>query len=193
MRNFLTLSIFIVTLICSQQAFGQKGKWGAGVRLGDPTGVSLKKYGKTNLEFNIGRSYYLYKYSYERAFYGYGKFKDRKVYYYRGYEAVRAPIAVQLHFMKQKAIKDVKGLDWYVGVGPQFRSERVRYVYDYYGRRVVEDVNEIDLGIDGVIGLEYNFDDMPLSIAADATLFMEIFNDPFFPWGQAGLAIRYNF
>jgi hypothetical protein len=34
---------------------------------------------------------------------------------------------------------------------------------------------------------------MPLTIAADATIFMEIFDDPFIPWGQMGLAIRYNF
>ncbi|MGZ5304869.1 MAG: hypothetical protein ACXWDO_12200, partial [Bacteroidia bacterium] len=188
----------------------QKGKWGAGLRLGDPTGISLKRYGaKTNLELNVGRTYYLYnygsgRYSYESGFYRYGKFKDKDIYFYDRYDAVSAPIALQLHFMKQKAIKDLKGLDWYIGVGPQFRNQRVKYFYrvkEYYGPdnddyrwvNTVETVNRLDLGIDGVIGLEYAFDDLPLSIAADATLFMELFDTPFLPWGQAGLAIRYNF
>ncbi len=206
MRSIIT-GIFLFLLLSVQYASAQKGKWGAGVRLGDPTGISVKKYGaKNNLEFNIGRSYYLYsyKYNYERGFYGYGKFKDRNVYRYGYYGGTTAPIAIQLHFMKQKPIKDIKGMDWYIGVGPQFRNERIRYHYDYkeyYGprdsdyrwRSAVETVNEIDLGIDGVIGLEYTFDDIPLSIAIDATLFMEIFNDPFLPWGQGGVAIRYNF
>jgi len=209
MKKILTVTIFCLALICSQNLVAQKGKWGAGLRLGDPTGVSIKKYGgKTNLEFNIGRTYYLYKYGYkygyESGFYKYGKFDDKNIYVYNRYDALAAPIAVQLHFMKQKAIKDVKGLDWYIGVGPQFRDQRVRYFYsvkEYYGpgkddyrwRNTDEVVNRIDFGVDGVIGMEYNFDDVPLSIAADATLFMELFDAPFLPWGQAGVAIRYNF
>ncbi|RYD70586.1 MAG: hypothetical protein EOP53_25170 [Sphingobacteriales bacterium] len=151
------------------------------------------------MEFNIGRTYYLYNYSYEKAFYRYDKFDNRNIYYYDKYRA-NTPIDIQLHILKQKKIASITGMDWYVGVGPQFRIQKVEYFYkEKFGpdkddwRYTSTVYNAIDAGIDGVIGLEYTFDDIPLSIAGDATLFMEIFDDPFLPWGQVGVAIRYNF
>jgi hypothetical protein len=198
--KLIKLTIFCLTLICSQSLMAQKSTWGAGLRFGDPTGISIKKYGaKAAVEFNMGRTYNLYYHNYEKDFYRYDQYDNRGIYVYDKY-TVQAPIAVQLHIMKQKKIKDIKGMDWYIGAGPQFRSQRLEYFYkEKYGPdkndwRYTSAVHRnIDLGVDGVIGLEYSFADMPLSIAADATIFMEIFDDPFIPWGQMGVALRYNF
>ena len=54
-------------------------------------------------------------------------------------------------------------------------------------------VTDIDIGADGVIGLEYTFNKIPLSLFVDATLFMEIVDQPFRFWFQGGIGARYNF
>ena len=54
-------------------------------------------------------------------------------------------------------------------------------------------VTEIDVGVDGVIGLEYKFPKVPIAVFADFTLAMELYPDPFIPWGQFGIGARYNF
>ena len=51
----------------------------------------------------------------------------------------------------------------------------------------------MDRGVDGVLGLEYTFSEAPLAVFLDATLFMEVFDNPFVFWPQVGLGIRYNF
>ncbi|MBK6832505.1 MAG: hypothetical protein IPG92_18020 [Flavobacteriales bacterium] len=48
-------------------------------------------------------------------------------------------------------------------------------------------------GADGVIGLEYTFSKVPISLFLDGTLFMEIFDDPFLFRPQAGTGARFRF
>ena len=45
----------------------------------------------------------------------------------------------------------------------------------------------------GVIGLEYTFSKVPISLFLDGTLFMEIFDDPFLFRPQAGTGARFRF
>jgi hypothetical protein len=58
---------------------------------------------------------------------------------------------------------------------------------------VEERRNDIDLGVDGLVGLEYTLPSAPISILADVNLFLEIVDDPFFAAGQGGVGICYNF
>jgi hypothetical protein len=43
-----------------------------------------------------------------------------------------------------------------------------------------------------VIGAEYTFEDVPVSIFLDTNLFLEVVDYPY-PWWQLGLGGRYNF
>ena len=67
--NTIALRIFFIFMfgVCSAPTFAQKKgapaggspkSWGIGIRLGDPTGITIKKYFGTNkaIEFNVGRT-----------------------------------------------------------------------------------------------------------------------------------------
>lgn len=190
-------------LLCLFPAAVSAQTWGVGFRLGDPSGITVKKYwaghafevslGRTHV-FN-GSQYYRGRYDhwYDEQHFGHGSHE------YVGYRATPA-IGLQAHYLVQKDVKNAGGLDWYYGFGGQVRS--VQYYYDYRYKTgngpewvVVRDerVTEIDLGIDGVLGLEYKFTDAPVAIFLDATLFMEVFDNPFVFWPQIGLGARFNF
>jgi len=202
MKRIVLLFLFTVSIA----AYGQK--LGFGVRLGDPSGLTLKKYfSKNALEISVGRTYMFYGRGwydhrfndwYERQKYDYEDFQ------YMDYHS-SVPIGVQVHYLFNNSINKIgddaiTGLNWYYGFGGQLRFQN--YTYDfkykihgdnnwYYEKN--KQVNNIDLGGDGVIGLEYTFDKAPLSIFLDITLFMEVVDDPFLFHFQSGLGCRYNF
>lgn len=177
------------------------GTIGIGIKAGDPTGLSVKFYQpKLAIEIVAGRPYYFSgryyddDYYYDR-FYKYDKYRG---YYYDRYEATK-PVALQVHFLKSKGTKTAKELNWYFGLGPQFRAYKVNYYYrQYYGPKgndyilVNDRYTYYDLGVDGVIGLEYTFSDLPLSIFGDVNLFVELADDPLHLEPQGGLGIRFN-
>jgi hypothetical protein len=171
--------------------------WGIGIKLGDPTGLSVKKYmGNKALELVVGRAYYY------DSYYGYYKYHDDRYkhgYYYgpgpgRNVYDFSTPLSLQVRYLIHKNINDLQGLRWYFGFGGQVRS--ISYYYDdydmngfYLGTRRATD---IALGGDALIGLEYTFDGVPLSIFADVNLYLEFYRRPFYPEGQGGIGIRYN-
>lgn len=204
-RKFLLIGI-ISLLFISTNAYSQD--WGLGIRLGDPSGITIKKYmdGKA-LELSIGRTHLLGgKGYYDKQFNNW--YADEKTGYkdsdYIGYKA-SAPIGFQLHYLIQKGISkvgddDISGLEWYFGFGGQVRFQTYTYDYRYKldGSSVwlpatSKKVTDLDLGADGVIGLEYTFKEVPISLFLDATLFMEIFDNPFLFWMQGGIGGRYRF
>lgn len=209
--------LFIIAVLIAATSFAQKksskkssssssggvsaGTIGIGVKAGDPTGLSVKFYQpKLAIEIVAGRPYYFSgryyndKYYYDR-FYKYDKYRG---YYYEHYEASN-PFALQIHFLKSKGTKTSSSLSWYYGGGPQFRAYKVNYYYrEYYGPRgndyriVNFQDTYFDLGLDGVIGLEYTFPDLPLSLFGDVNLFVELADDPLHLELQGGLGVRYN-
>ncbi|MBL4654076.1 MAG: SH3 domain-containing protein [Flavobacteriales bacterium] len=180
--------------------------WGIGIRLGDPSGISLKKYlnNSRSLELSVGRTsllrnnkYYDKQFDnwYDNQKYGYKKFD------YLGSKA-STPLGVQVHYLFQQNLleDDIEGLQWYYGFGGQVRYQT--FVYDYRYKVNGDDnwyystenrVTNIDLGADGVVGLEYIIPNVPITVFADATLFMEIADNPFAFWFQGGIGGRYNF
>lgn len=175
--------------------------WGIGLRLGDPAGISIKKYienGKA-LELNFGRT----------SLWGIGRYNGRfndlhiKYSHYK-YEDfhIQSAFSIQLHYLFHKnvwdinGLEDFKGLQWYYGFGGQLRIINIKYYYEYYDifwRKGVENVTDIDLGGDGVVGLEYTFEDVPISLFLDLNLFVELFDNPLLIWFQSGIGVRYNF
>jgi uncharacterized protein YgiM (DUF1202 family) len=179
--------------------------WGIGIRLGDPSGLTVKRFlGNKALEFSIGRTYvFTDRDYYDKHFedwyydlnYNYAEFQ------YYGYEA-SSPIGMQFHYLIRKSFGQgtSEGLEWYFGFGGQIRFQNYRYDYRYkpagsneWFYATGDDVTDFDFGADGVIGLEYRFNNSPISMFLDATLFMEIVDDPFIFWLQGGIGVRYNF
>jgi hypothetical protein len=202
---FSYLFFFITTLTFAQKKSTRSSssfpyKWGIGVKLGDPSGLSLKRYmGNKALEFIVGRAYYYDSYyTYYRnhdpryrddIYYGPGPYPwhGDRVYDFS------TPLSFQLRYLVHKNINDLQGLRWYYGFGAQVRTISYSYYdYDGFGNYYSNRVTDVAFGGDGILGLEYTFDDLPLSIFADVNLYMEFYRRAFYPEGQGGIGIRYN-
>jgi len=88
-----------------------------------------------------------------------------------------------VHYLFHRPIANIgedfetDGLDWYYGFGAQMKSYRGFF----------------DLAVDGVIGVEYTFSEVPLSIFLDIVGNVEIVDTPFLIGGAGGVGMRYNF
>ena len=78
-------------------------------------------------------------------------------------------------------INDVSGLKWYVGPGAHVGF----YNAKYYG-------GGTSIGVDGVLGLDYKFDDVPINISLDWQPSFEFGNYNGFTGNFGGLSIRYT-
>lgn len=199
MRQALVL---FTILLMSTTGFAQQG---IGVRLGDPSGLTYKRYNGDNaLEFSIGRShtfvgknYYNHKFDkwYSDARFGYKDYVPEGVKH-------SVPIGMHVHYLMHTDwfASEFDGLQWYYGFGIQLRHQTLTYSYRYklegesfWRYDGEEKVTDLDIGLDGVIGAEYEFENVPIRVFVDLTLFIEIVDDPFifhFPMGIGG---RYMF
>ena len=205
------LFIFLALILFSKPGNSQtqntgNPSFGIGLRLGDPSGVSFKKYfSKNALELSIGRSYMFYgrpRY-YDRHF---NRWYEDHRHIHPRYKEVRYlggergyPVSFQLHYLIQKKLKGLDNLNWYWGIGAQLRYHRYYFDYEYkiegvHGRFYTsERISNLDVGIDIPVGLEYTLKEAPLSFFGDINLFMEVMDNPFVFWLQGGIGIRYNF
>lgn len=85
-------------------------------------------------------------------------------------------------------INGAAGLKWYVGPGAHIGAYNHSWVRDGH---VYAD-GDMSLGIDGVLGLDYKFSDVPINLSLDIQPSFELLSHTYFSaWG--GLAIRYTF
>lgn len=79
-------------------------------------------------------------------------------------------------------------LNWYYGVGGHIGFWNGRYYRDYHN-----DTDYTVIGVDGILGLEYNFKEIPFNIGVDWKPAFNISDDSGF-WGDGGaFSIRYIF
>lgn len=84
-------------------------------------------------------------------------------------------------------INGAPGLKWYVGPGAH-----LGFYNDRWSRAYIDEDNRLDLGIDGVIGLDYKINGAPLNLSLDWQPSFTILSDPEFrSWG--GLGVRFTF
>ena len=76
------------------------------------------------------------------------------------------------------------GLNWYAGGGANVGF------YSYKNPLNNQRTSNMILGINGIVGIEYTFEDFPLNVALDTGPNIQIINSFGFGWG-AGIAIRY--
>lgn len=99
------------------------------------------------------------------------------------YRRTRITGLVSIH---QPLEEVVEGLQWYVGGGAfaGFWSGAYSRVYDY---------NSTQIGIAGVIGLDYKFSDLPINVSADWMPGIALSGGGGFIGSSGGLAVRYTF
>jgi len=195
-------AVLLLFIVAGFQSFAQKNM-GIGLKVGSLNGITFKKYSAvSDIEINLGHSYAYNTnltrwdaYFYDVWIIKNGnvasdwKFKDVRVY---------TPVAIQGRLLFHKNLnkigdESVSGLKWYYGIGGQLVSRRVDFIVEYLGTKYVESYNDIDLGVDGIIGLEYTLEDIPLAFFLDVNLLIELIDEPFVLWPQAGLGGRFRF
>ncbi len=85
-------------------------------------------------------------------------------------------------------INGVEGLKWYLGPGAHIGFYNTKYATDYPTRQ-----NGVDIGIDGVIGLDYKIKGAPIDISFDWQPSFNLIGTNYFEGGWGGLGIRYAF
>lgn len=169
----LFLACILTMGIANVQA--QQQEWAIGLRLGDPSGLNVRKYfGHGNaFDLNIGTI---------------GNIYGRNRTYRSGYYG-NAGIAVMGNYLWQKDIANANGLMWYYGLGGMFSSRRY-YIYDNRNRIYTSNAA---LGATAIVGLEYFIPNTPISIFGDVSAYVEIVPAPFWMNLPLGIGGRVNF
>ena len=189
-RRMLLLSF----MLCCAGVFAQHQ--GIGVRLGDPMGLSYKMYFRDHkaIEFGLGSAapgwhQNYYKKSFEKR----DQYEDSR---YRSH-SVQSTIYLQGRYLLHNDIqmKGMEGdLDWYWGVGGMLKFSKVKYRFQNIENAIVESDtrNDVDFGPEGIGGMEYEFQDVPVTIFGEVSLLLELVDRPTLrPF--AGIGARYNF
>lgn len=171
---------------------------GIGLRLGDPVGITYKNYlSKTqSVEFGLGTVSPNWHWSYyQNSFEHYPQFNNDR---YVSHE-VLSTVYLQARYLLNYDLRIdgmIGKLDWYWGLGAMLKSTQVRYAFQAISgnepvRREVK--SDIDLGPEGIIGLEYKFEDVPVSVFAETSLLIELLDRPGAVRVFGGAGVRYNF
>jgi hypothetical protein len=190
MRKIIFLISFLV--ICTS-AFAQRQA--IGLRVGDPVGLTYKKYfgrGIKALEFGLGTTGAGWHESYYRnTFKHIGRFDG---YNYRSH-VVESTIYLQARYLVNNEIvfQGMEGdWNWYWGFGAVLKTARIQYRYQDNGTFFTRDYNDIDFGPEGIIGMEYKLEGVPINVFGETSLMLEIINRVGLrPYG--GVGIRYIF
>ncbi|GGK63102.1 hypothetical protein ACD591_00560 [Rufibacter glacialis] len=90
---------------------------------------------------------------------------------------------------------DVQGLRWFYGAGGHIGVFRGRYYYKPTNKHYEESYHRTlaTVGIDGIVGLEYQITEIPISLGVDFKPFIEANRDGLFLYGDGALTVRYTF
>ena len=176
MKFFKFSLLTVCSLLAALSCFSQEYNWGIGLRVGDPMGITVKKYLQNDqaLELNVGRAFYWWGYKSRFKVCNDPNFKDCN---FLGYPRSRAALGIQGHYLFHKDIVEVEGLQWYYGLGAQLRFNRYEYRYKLEGSNkwIYATKPEFDVGGDAVIGLEYLIPGVPIAVFTDVNIFVEIY------------------
>jgi len=176
MKKQLTIATLALLLgLFAQTAQAQNKNWAVGFRLGEPSGLNVRKYfGVANaFDLNVGT-------------YGglYGNVRR-----YRGGRYANVGLTIQGHYLWHGDIKAVNNLRYHYGFGGQINSRR------YYLSRVTARGDydaSLSLGGSGVAGLEYFVPEKPFSFFLETGLYVEVAPAPLFMNVQSGIGLRFN-
>lgn len=193
---FLLLVAFVPTV----QAQRNETPNSIGIRLGDPMGISYKRYLPTNkaLEFVLGSGVHgWYRSYYKNSFDHFSRYDDARYLSHRVESTVTLLGRYLFHYNIPMDPPASEGtVEWYWGIGAMLRSAKVRYHYqeDAPPQRVRNDTRtDITFGPEGIIGMEYTFEDIPLTLFGEFSLLIEIADRPGAVKFSGGTGARVNF
>lgn len=165
--------IFVV--LCTIALGVSAQNFGIGLRAGEPSGFSFKKYlpAQRAFELTVGSTGYIYNTSSSRGVYRSGG------------------LSVMGNYLFHRDVPGVSGLEWYYGLGASMKIRSFRYYPQYV--ETASNVNKFSFSPNGVAGLEYTIRQVPISIFLDVMPYVEIAPYPGVIGIDGGLGARYNF
>lgn len=174
-KSLLILTfVFLGWLASSNTAQAQYNNWSVGFRIGEPSGVNIRKYFGDNHAFDLNIGTFGGLYGTNRS-YRAGVYKS-------------VGLSVQGHYLWHKAFTKSESIRGYYGFGGQINTRR------YYPPRLNGEYEKaLSLGGSGIAGLEYFPTGKPYSFFLETGLYVELLQAPFFLNLNTGLGLRYNF
>ncbi len=188
--------VLLVIVLASAKVFAQHQA--IGLRVGNPIGIVYKRYLQNDraVEFGIGTSGSGWNSNYYKK--SFGDYKRYDNYDYRSHR-VRNSVYFQGRYLFQYDIP-IEGmvgeLDWYWGIGAVLKFGQVDFTYqnqDPPYNVVTDSRTDIDFGPEGIAGMEYTFEDIPLTVFGEVSLMLEFADRPLVFRTFAGVGARFNF
>lgn len=194
LKNFI---IAACILIGSAQALAQQTKQGIGLRAGSLMSVTYKRYlgNDRAAEFLAGSvPTSWYKKYYENSFGEYSKYDDLDYVSHTVKSSVYFQARYLFHYHVEEQMEGI--MQWYWGLGAMFKGATINYRFREFEDPLLysDTKNDIDFGIEAPAGLEYTFEDVPVTLFGEVSLFFELADRPATIRGPfIGLGARYNF
>ncbi|ELR70708.1 hypothetical protein C900_03481 [Fulvivirga imtechensis AK7] len=177
---------------------------GIGIKLGDPFAVTYKFYATKNfaiaLDFGSAASGLYNKYHRENfpLYTETDTLGSSQNISYLGHKVKTEWVGEGKLLYHHDASKLLKGLQWYLGAGWQWRKLNIDYEFFL---EISPNENEIGLfnvdrftmGPTGVLGLEYAYFELPISAFLEVEVFKDVLEDPQWIRFQGGVGLRYVF
>lgn len=170
----MTLLVVAGWVFTPNRASAQYNNWSVGFRIGEPSGVNVRKYFGSNHAFDLNIGTYGALYGTKRS--------------YRSGEYKTVGLTIQGHYIWHTALTKSESIRAYYGFGGQINNRR------YYPPRLNGDYESaLSLGGSGIAGLEVFPVGKPFSIFLETGVYIELLPAPFFLSLNSGLGLRYNF
>ena len=177
MRRIILLTTIVIACVAlPKQAMAQYNNWAFGFRLGEPTGVNVRKYFGENHAFDLNVGTYGGLYGNTRS--------------YRNGNYRTVGISIQGHYLWHTELFAKDNFRGYYGFGGQINSRR--YYPEFRVGQATPFESNLSLGGSAVTGLEYFMPDKPYSIFAEMGLYAEVLPAPLFMSVSSGIGIRFN-
>ena len=189
--------LFFLLLIIHFNAFSQER--GIGIRVGEPFSITYKDFlnDYLSLEGTLGIAGVNSDTYYQEAFENNLPNSDA---FYLSNSAKRG-VSIQLRTAYHEDFSESFGIKkgyilGYGGLGAQFRTTNVNYVYNLSRGAISQDElqekrTDINFGPEIFIGVEYYFDEIPINVFVEGGLFLEILTTSPHAKGQGGAGLRY--
>ncbi len=175
-KQLVAFGFFMALLGVSQSALAQYNNWAVGFRLGEPSGINVRKYFGDNRAFDLNIGTYGGLYGGNRS-YRQGIYKT-------------VGLSIQGHYLWHTRLFGKESLRGYYGFGGQINTRRY-----YPDNQIIFNGSDrtTSLGGSAMAGLEYFPDGKPFSVFLESGLYVEVIPAPLFMGVQSGLGLRYNF
>ncbi|MEQ8924988.1 MAG: hypothetical protein RLO81_04195 [Fulvivirga sp.] len=192
------------SVVCPVFEDSQYPYHGIGIKVGDPFALTYKFYANKNFSVVIdggktasGLYSKYYRENFDTITQPDTLLQDQSV-EYLGHVVDKDLVFEGKLLYQRDASKLLKGLQWYVGAGVQYRDTEIQYEYLVevsFDRTEIDTFDEAftSLGPTAVIGIEYSYFTIPIAAFMEIEWYTDVVNDPGWQRFQGGVGLRLVF